>query len=100
MRGLLLRIGLSHHRARLAEAKTQLPKEPLTLASLEAHAEFVLQVTRERLAIPNTTAHQTGFTRSLAQSCFHFGQVGRAQARRPPRPLAFGQSGKARFFET
>lgn len=100
MRGLLLRIGLRHHRARLAEAKTQLAKEPLALASLEAHAQFVLQVTRERLAIPNTAARQTGFTRSLTQSCLHSGQLGRAQAGRPARSLAFGQSGKARCFET
>ena len=100
MRGLFLRVGLRHHRTRFTETEAQLAKEPLALASLEADAEFFLQVAREGLAIPNTAAGQAGFVRSLAQRCLHLGQLGWPQAGRPSGPLAFGQPGKARRFKT
>ena len=90
MRGLRARVSLSHFGARFAKAESQLAKEPLALASLQAHPQLVLQKTRKRFAIPNAAARQARLGGSLSKSRLHFGQLRRAQTRRAARALAFG----------
>ena len=99
MRGLRARVSLSHFGARFAKAESQLAKEPLALASLQAYLQLLLQETRERFAIPNAAAGQARLRRSLPKSHLHPGPLRRTQTRRPACALAFGQTSKARGFE-
>ena len=90
MRGLRARVSLSHFGARFAKAESQLAKEPLALASLQAYLQLLLQETRERFAIPDAAASQARLLGSLAQSHLHFGQLRRTQTRGAARALPFG----------
>lgn len=80
MRGLQLRIGLRDQGPRFAEAKAQLAKQPLTLTRLQIHAELLLEIAREGLAIPNTPACHAGCARTLAQHDLDLRQLCRRQA--------------------
>lgn len=99
MRGLCFRVGLSHAWARFAETKAQLAKESLTLPRFEIDLQFLIQKSRERLTIPNSTALDAGFTRSLAQSDLHLHQLIGIQACRAARTFSFGEARKPGFIE-
>jgi len=99
MRGLFLRIGLRHHRARFAEAEAQLAKEPLALPRLQFHPQLPRQIARERFAIPNPAASHARCAWTLPQGDLHLRQLRRTQARRPASAFPFSQASQASRFK-
>ena len=53
MRRLEFGVGFGNLRARFAQSKTQLPKEPLALASFQLHAMLSTKIFRQGWAIPH-----------------------------------------------
>lgn len=91
---LPLRIGPRDQRARFAQAKPQLPKQPLALAHPQRHIVPLLNERRQRLPIPQVSAHPR-CTRRGAQVLLDLAELLRTEAPRSPRPLAFGQPRQA-----
>jgi len=91
---LLRRVRLGDYWSGLAESEAGLAEQSLTLAYAKLDVIFLRDPGGQRLAIPQVNRHAR-ICRPTAQNAIHFPQLGRAQPRRTPRTLAFGQSRQA-----
>ena len=65
MRGLQLRVGLSHLRPGFAKPEAQLPEQSLTLANFQAHTQLAAKKLRQGRTVPHF-GRQVELTRAIA----------------------------------
>ena len=98
MRFLPRGIRLGNQWSRLAQTKTELAKQSLTLADTELDGILLFYPCCQALAVPEIGPHSciTGFP---SQHAIDFLNLGCTQPGRTPRPLSFGQSGQPLFLK-
>jgi hypothetical protein len=99
MLGLTLGIGMCNQWSRLAQAKTQLPEQPLTLPYAQGNPILLVHPSSQGLPVPDLPCQAEVF-RTPPQSGSDLLELLVVEPSWPPRPLSIDQTSQALLFET